>query len=343
MFILRYILLIASFLFAISSFSSWANCNVVTGAYTFNPGQVIVQRDAPVGSTLTNVMTGSTILAYTNCNNMTNGSYIGIKSYLSYHSQNAQGYNIYSTNIPGVGAIIGGTGSAINNCNFYWTGWVSKNNASASIWYGANELGLAGCTATSGNAHQGTLLMQLVKIGNIISGNFYGTIGAFYAKDWNSSNLQAEIPISFSGGSVIQVMCSIKTPSLIFPIGDVLADKFGSSVGTIPPGAQNTQNLGLDCDAGANINVMLQGAKNPDVASTSVLSLTGQGNSDVAKGVGVQLLYNGTPLVLNNRIVLKKSAGGQEMFPITARYYQTKTSVSTGKANAAATLDLTYQ
>lgn len=63
----------------------------------------------------------------------------------------------------------------------------------------------------------------------------------------------------------------------------------------------------------------------------------------MAKGVGVQLLYNGSPFILNNRIVLKRSSGGQETFPLTARYYQTKTAVTTGKANASATLDLTYQ
>jgi Fimbrial protein. len=114
-------------------------------------------------------------------------------------------------------------------------------------------------------------------------------------------------------------------------------------VGTTPTIAQNTQNLGLACDAGANINVTLQGIQNPDVSTTSVLALTGQGGADVATGVGVQLLYNGSPLVLNKLVTLKKSSGGQETFPIVARYYQTKKSVTTGKANASATLDLTYQ
>jgi type 1 fimbria pilin len=142
---------------------------------------------------------------------------------------------------------------------------------------------------------------------------------------------------------VTQVACSITTPNLTFPIGDILATSFGSTVGTTPVEAQNTQNLGLNCDAGANINVSLSGTQNPDVSTTSVLALTGQGTIGIAKGVGVQVLYNGTPLVLNNRIVLKQSSGGQETFPLTARYYQTKTSVSTGVANASATLNLTYQ
>ncbi|HDS5029757.1 fimbrial protein [Enterobacter kobei] len=57
----------------------------------------------------------------------------------------------------------------------------------------------------------------------------------------------------------------------------------------------------------------------------------------------MQIVYNGAPLMLNNRIVLKTSSGGQETFPLTARYYQTRTTVSTGTANASATLNLTYQ
>lgn len=148
---------------------------------------------------------------------------------------------------------------------------------------------------------------------------------------------------NFTGPTITQVACSISTPNLTFPIGDVLVSKFGSTVGTIPAGGQNTQNLGLSCDYYANINVTLSGTQNPDVGTTSVLALTNQGDADVAKGVGVQILYNSTVLSRNSRIVLKRSSGGQEMLPITARYYQTKSSVTTGKANATATLNLTYQ
>ena len=133
------------------------------------------------------------------------------------------------------------------------------------------------------------------------------------------------------------------TPQLTFPIGDISAATFGSTVGTTPAGAQNTQNLGLNCDPGANVNVSLSGIQNPDVATTSVLALTGQGNTGTAKGVGVQLLYNGTPITLNTRLPLNVATGGQQAFPLTARYYQTQTTVEPGTANASATLNLTYQ
>ncbi|MFM3052613.1 fimbrial protein, partial [Klebsiella quasipneumoniae] len=52
-------------------------------------------------------------------------------------------------------------------------------------------------------------------------------------------------------------------------------------------------------------------------------------------------IYSTKPL--GNNLVLKRTNGGQEMFPLTARYYQTNTTVTTGIANASATLSLTYQ
>ncbi len=181
--------------------------------------------------------------------------------------------------------------------------------------------------------------LEFIKLNQTNSGNLTTGRWTFF----EIRNQYYVMYLNVTGGSISSVACSITTPTLTFPIGDISASSFGTTVGTIPSGGQNTQNLGLNCNAGANINVTLQGTQNPDVGTTSVLALTGQGNADVASGVGVQLVYNGSPLVLNNRIVLKRSAGGQETFPITARYYQTKTSVTTGKANASATLDLTYQ
>lgn len=144
-------------------------------------------------------------------------------------------------------------------------------------------------------------------------------------------------------GTINALACNITTSQLTFPIGDISAATFGSAVGTTPAGAQNTQNLGLSCSAGTNINVSLSGVQHPDVADTSVMALTGQGSAGTAKGVGVQLLYNGAPLAINSPLLLKRSAGGEETLPLTARYYQTLTSVESGSANATATLNLTYQ
>ncbi|MBB1201746.1 hypothetical protein EGM70_15775 [Enterobacteriaceae bacterium 89] len=278
-------------------------------SYDIVPPNIIVQRDTAVGSVIYTTETARLdgILSCT-----AGGGYYGEMTLFTTPTSIP---DVYQTNVPGVGVSVGTTWYFESPANF-------RPNAIAQAW----------------NFPARTV--NFVKTGPITSMKLSsGQLGRIYG----DGDKVTALSYNLIGSQITQVACSITAPNLIFPIGDIPAASFGSSVGTTPSGAQNTQNLGLNCDAGANINISLQGTQNPDVSTTSVLALTGQGNTDVAKGVGVQLLYNGSPLVLNNRIVLKRSAGGQETFPITARYYQTKTAVTTGKANASATLDLTYQ
>ena len=125
-------------------------------------------------------------------------------------------------------------------------------------------------------------------------------------------------------------------------MGNVSVDKFSSQIGFSPDNSA-TQNMVLSCDANANVNIMLAGVKNPDSSKDSVLSLSNQGQPGVADGVGIEILYDGQPLELNKLLNLMRSNGGQEILPITAHYYQTKSQVKPGNANGIATLNLTYQ
>lgn len=339
----RYLIMLLIFL---PIYSQACVYTYIGSPYTENYGDIIVQRDTPIGSPISSVIYGTMAKTYSCVSSGAEGSTAGIKSgVLQYALTSSGSARIYKTNLPGVGISFGvNLNTSAGSSSWSGSGIIGipgPINVSPDVWalnwytYNTNET----------NTYNYQPRIQFWKIGPITSGMVTGQIASFIANENNSATgaWVREVPIYIGSGSITQVACSISTPNLTFPIGNVLASSFASTIGTVPSGAQNTQNLGLNCDAGANINVMLQGTQNPDVGTTSVLALTGQGNADVAKGVGVQLLYNGTPLTLNNRIVLKQSAGGQETFPITARYYQTKTSVSTGKANAAATLDLTYQ
>lgn len=319
--------------------------NYIGSPYTVNYGNITVQRDLPVGSSISNFITGTNAKAYSCVTSGTEGSLTGIKSgVLSYWGTGANGSRIYKTNLAGVGISFGTNASSTAGAASWngsaWIGQSQPRVISLDSWVNAWS-SKAGETDT----YYYQPIIQLWKIGDITSGSLTGQLASYIANTngQGTGSWVQEIPIYAGSGTITELSCSITTPNLNFPIGNVLTSSFGSAIGNIPSGAQSTQNMGLNCNAGANINVMLQGTQNPDVSTTSVLALTGQGNADVAKGVGVQLLYNGAPLVLNNRIVLKQSAGGQESFPITARYYQTRTSVATGKANASATLDLTYQ
>ena len=126
---------------------------------------------------------------------------------------------------------------------------------------------------------------------------------------------------------------------MAFFMGNVSAQDF-TAINSVSD-MTDTENLNINCDSGANINVTLNGTQNADSTDPSILALS-PGQS-FATGVGVQLLYNNQPLVLNNLLNLKTSTGGQESFPITARYIQIKDTVTPGTANATATLNITYQ
>lgn len=292
------------------SYGDWGQSQPTTPYYNF--GSVIVQRDTPVG----------TVLKSVSLNYSSAGTILGCTTAWTEIGQmvlftTASGINnVFNTNLNGVGIKLERTYAAFNY----------SYSATANNYLGAS----------------GTITASLIKTsaGAVTGG---GLTSGILAKHYILESPSYHVDLGMGSSNIIPVACANMNPNLNFPIGDILTSKFGASIGTIPAGGQNTQNLGLNCDSGTNINVTLTGTQNPDVGTTSVLALTNQGSADVAKGVGVQILYNGSPLVLNNRIVLKISSGGQETFPITARYYQTKTAVTTGKANASATLNLTYQ
>lgn len=301
-----------------------ATCGMASnGAYQYkyyNFGDVVVQRDTPVGTVLATLNTGS----FSNTATGVSGDTLfGCDTPWTYRWTLAQFTTLssvsgtYNTNIPGVGIRIS------NSANGYI---MPYDQAFPALIYAAI---IAGIKA------------ELIKtsVGGVGAGSITnGSLAIASIVGWGNT-----LEVDMGTNKIIPVMCTIKTPNLLFPIGDIPAASFGATVGTTPAIAQNTQNLGLDCDPQANINVSLSGTQNPDVGTTSVLALSGQGSAGVAKGVGVQIVYNGTPLTLGNRIVLKQSAGGLETFPLVARYYQTKTAVTTGTANANATLNLTYQ
>jgi type 1 fimbria pilin len=283
---------------------------------TLSIGTITVQRDVAVGTVLFSrnaTLTGSYL---TGC---TNPLMLGFSMRYLNATPSTYGNHVYNTNVNGIGVRFSSGNYFENPTNtFSYTA-----QASYVEWWGGK--------------------IELIVTGPVASGSLTpGVLGVVMLQD-SDGVYRDGLTTTLLDGTINVLACSITTPQLTFPIGDISAATFGSTVGTTPAGAQNTQNLGLNCDPGANVNISLSGIQNPDVATTSVLALTGQGNTGTAKGVGVQLLYNGTPITLNTRLPLNVATGGQQAFPLTARYYQTQTTVEPGTANASATLNLTYQ
>lgn len=304
-------------LLTLSSINVFAGCgnNIATYTKNINFGNVTVQRDVPAGT----VVATQSVLG--DINFTCSGTAMNTYHEVIYTGLTSFGNNVYQIGVSGYGIRVSENGSGGDFHHYFpidINGWNDNTGTYSTNLY-KFEL-----VKTSEPAESGAIRTGVIADTSIFN-QFY--IGKF----------------NITGGTITTLACSLSTPNMSFPIGDIPASSFGSAPGTTPAGAQNTQYLGLNCNPGANINVSLSGTQNPDVSTPGVLALSGQGNAGVAKGVGVQLLYKGEPLELNNRIVLKKSSGGEEIFPLVARYYQTRTSVTTGSANASATLAITYQ
>ena len=303
-------------------FSGYTNAVCVTGTKnlsTITAGDMIVQRDAPIGTIIGSFRTTQIQQIMANC--YTSGTRW---AYFDYMGAVAVSPGLYQTNLPGVGVYLEladtHARSFLNPVSTATIGLEATTKSVVWVWPGGDSN------------------LVFVKTGDITSGILQPGVVMHHITDDGGTIRQ----IDFAGGSVTQVACSIRTPNMVFPLGDVPVSTFGNTVGFVP-NVSSTQNLGLDCDAGANINVALNATQNPDSADPSVLALNNQGGTDTADGVGVQLLYNDMPLVLNDRIVLNNTAGGVETFPLKARYIQTKTAVTAGDASTSATLQLTYQ
>ncbi|WP_447781931.1 fimbrial protein [Enterobacter asburiae] len=293
--------------------------------FTFN--DLNIQRDVPVGTVLlqkeVSVPATVGISAYAGaCTQEMKMNYAGAtKTSLA---------SVYNTNIPGVGIKVFTYTHSGAGAYDYFENPGKNNSFSSSTGMSSYAYWTASNVAT----------VYLVKTGDITSGRLAaGEIG----RVTNLETSTVLFNINTSGGNINSLACSIESGNgLSFPIGDVLTTEFKGVNST--PDKTSTVDLKLDCNADANINIKLNGVQNPDSTEKSILALSGkQGQNGVADGVGVQLLYNGTPLEINKLITLKKSSGGKESFPITARYIQTKEAIRPGAANATAVLDLIYQ
>lgn len=288
---------------------------------TIDVGNILVQRDTANLAPLTNIIYGSDS-GYMCFNMEAYDFYFGVKSDASADTGKKYGSGkIFTSNVAGIGLTVGGNGS-----------WVGETTS----WLGDYFVNLQ---RNPGLPHPSLKIrpqIQLIQIGNVTNGVLSGKVGALAT----STNIpDPEIPIYITG-TVTKVACSLDSTVINVPMGDISATKF-SGVGSTA--GDKSFDLGLSCDNGANINVSLAGSQNTDTNDTSVLALTNAGQNGTASGVGVQLLYGGTPLKINNNLLLKTSAGGQETLAFSARYYQTQTTVGSGLANSSATLNITYQ
>lgn len=283
---------------------------------TVNFPDIVIPRHAPDGTQLAAVQATFDVDGHYDYQN----SCIGeghIYYRMLYNNAQPSGFaNVYKTNVPGIGISF----INMNGSTYFFNAPPTVRNMNGGNWGAYN--------------HEG----RLVKIGPVESGKL---IPAQIADMYGDDNITSEIVNLGSATNIIGLACEVNTPTtMAFNIGDVPVSEF-TAIGTLSREV-STQNLGLDCDSGVNITIKLSGTQNPDTMDTSVLALNSS-NGKSAAGIGVQLLYNGTPIKMGESLKLKDTSGGIETFAFNARYIQTKNVVTAGPANATATMDITYQ
>ncbi|MDU5485976.1 MAG: fimbrial protein [Serratia liquefaciens] len=285
---------------------------------TVSFGDVAIQRDTALGSVLASkkvtIADGTPAITDGWCR----GSWISVNYANSWSPLNG----IAATNIAGIGIRL----TYQHWQSRDWTMVANQSNYNSSDYWVFDS---------------SYWLIELIKTGPTSSGHLTAgtwgkvSIAPAAGSSWTVTSLTAT-----GINNITSVACSLNGTSINVPLGDVLDIKF-TAIGTTV--GDKSFDVGLSCDKDARINVALAGTQNSDTTDTSVLALTNTGQAGTAGGMGVQLLYGGTPLKINNNIVLKTTPGGQETLPFTARYYQTNKVVTPGKANSSATLNITYQ
>lgn len=295
---------------------------------TINIGQLTVSPDAAINSVLNTytvaIPDNSAHFAVgwltRDCQLLLNKKYT---LSLSQKSGWSVANNISATPIPGLGmriSIVRGTSSALINTKWAIVLGYTLIGVKDSYWK-----------------------VELIKTGAVGSGvipaaSDIATLSlkrTAPAGEWRMSTLQLG-----TAASTVTPTCTVTKTAVSVALDTISASKFIAAGTTI---GDKAFSVDLTCDKNAKVSVSLGGTQSTETTDSSVLALTGTGQSGIASGVGVQLLYADTALKLNNNLLVKTSDGGKETLAFGARYYQTKKEVTVGKANTTAILNITYQ
>ena len=198
----------------------------------------------------------------------------------------------------------------------------------------------------SGGTASGEVDLELRKIGKTPEGEGISSVTdivAFYLDSNTNNNKGSHFIRGLSNISFISYTCSIDTGSrnMTVPLGKVLADRFTGFGSTF---AEQNFNIHLSCTQPSGVyNVAVTfSAVTDDSRVPGVLAL--ESGPNTATGVGIQLLKDGSPVEFERALPVG-SATKSSMFtiPMTARYYQTGSTVIPGEAKGIATFVLTYK
>ncbi|QFG76692.1 hypothetical protein DMB90_10900 [Raoultella planticola] len=160
----------------------------------------------------------------------------------------------------------------------------------------------------------------------------------FFIMRNNQSTAVPESTFQFINFSVRSTGCSVNNSAISVNMGSIKKSAF-SGIDSWPA-STNTKDIdiALSCTAGTKVSLRVDGTA--ENSAKGILKLSAVPGA--ASGVGIQLLYNNSPLALASLLPIG-TAGTTMTIPLQARYYQTQSTVTPGAANSYATFTMTYQ
>lgn len=333
------------FLMLFVNFSAVAgvtSCTWPSMTITMPTVNVVVQKNAVIGQKIGSIVTGSSSNVVCTYSGTQSFQRLLIRTSLIDSGVKDGEIKIWKTNVPGIGVAIGFKGVTNDSYAESWDDFIGQSGHSASGSYWVTSLGNSLTTFSWLNV---TPEYQLYKIADSAdSGVLSGTFASFSANTEDMPNDGSGIPspnINFGNSTVTVLKCDINSPALFIDMGDVPVSDFKNGVGSVSRTSE-TKNIDMDCDKDANVKMLLEGTLDENANTPSVLKLNSVGEGN-AEGIGVQIIYNGSPIDVGKVIQIVTSKGGGESITLSARYIQTTSAIKAGKGNAIATLNIIYQ
>jgi type 1 fimbria pilin len=313
--------------------SAAVNCSISNNTLSF--GNIAVSPSLPVGSVLATSANAAITISCTGMpyDNTAQGKVVtmqaGNLAPRDATDPPGGGGIAFATNVPGVALVV--TASPVqasdNSC--------LRCGPGSTAGFEAVTVNYPTTSATS------TFSAKLVKTGPITPGPL-GTIQLMqfwwyiYGKTASVGPLSS---LSFSGGNVTAIACSVNTDSqtLNITLPTVSTNALPSTNATA---GRTGFKINLSCQSGSNVSITLSTA-NAGTGAGVIAPSTGAGQ---AQNIGVQLLDgNLSPVTFNSAKSLGATPNGTLSIPYYAQYYRTGSPITSGQVNATATYTLTYQ
>jgi type 1 fimbria pilin len=183
-----------------------------------------------------------------------------------------------------------------------------------------------------------TTTLELVATGTIANGSVLqaGTLG--YWQWQGNGNPKIEAFVLANKVTFVSSSCSVVTN----PINVTLPTISTTALGSVGATAGTTPfNISLNCTGAAGMSVSLELDANGTASGIQGVLTPTSGSS---AGVGVQVLdQTSTAVTFGTAVSEGTTPVGQMNIPFSARYYQTKATLTPGTLAASATFTLTYQ